>query len=77
MVRRHEGSCSGDVSQRHVAATEICVSHTEGHVAGTKSQDLHKHANVAEICLRDMLLRHFTSCEPTVRYGNDQHALRH
>ena len=46
-VVRHEGSCSRDMSQRHLAATKICVVHTEGHVA----------RSVAGTCSRDKSLR--------------------
>ena len=34
-----------------------------GHVAGTKSQHVHTHENVAGTCPRDMLQRHVPSCE--------------
>ena len=30
----------------------------QGHVSGTKSQQLHTHENVAGTCFRDMLQRH-------------------
>ena len=66
-VHRHEGSCCGDMVQRHVGATKRCAVHTDatgfsvvwrGHVSGTKSQHVHTHKNVAGTCFRDMLLRH-------------------
>ena len=65
--------------QQHVAATcseKTCVIHTEAicsrdvqreHIAGTKSQHLHTHENVAGTCPRDVLQRHFPSCRLTDR----------
>ena len=37
---------------------------TGDHVAGTKSQHLHTHDNVAGTCLRDMLQRHVPATFP-------------
>ena len=78
------------MSQRPAAATKTCLVHTEvtrsrdvyrGHVAGTKSQHLHTHENVAGTCPRDMLQRHVPLCElpacMVYALGNVQHALRH
>ena len=52
-----------------------------GRAAGTKSQHLHTHENVAGTCPRNMLQRHVPSCELPARmvhaWGNVQHALRH
>ena len=56
-MARHKGSCCRDILERHVAETKACVVHTEvtfsrdvwqANVAGTKSQHLQTHENVAE-----------------------------
>ena len=54
--------------QRHVAATKnFSTAHwgdmKQASVAGTKSQRVHTHENVAGTCARDMLQRHVPSCE--------------
>ena len=72
-VGRHEGSCCRDMRQRLVAAMKnTCVVYTaatcsrdvrRGHLAGTKSQHVHTHENVAVTCPSDMLQRHVPSCQ--------------
>ena len=59
MVGRHEGSCSRDTSQRHVAATKICVcTHMKmlrGRVSGTCCYSNCVTPILGTFCLRDKL----------------------